>query len=72
MKIDKKMMMGEILEKYPQLGEVLVEKYGLHCVGCPMGRVESLKDGATSHGMNSEQIEKMVKQLNKEVKKLDK
>ena len=71
-KINKKMTMGEILGKYPQLGSVLVEEYDLRCVGCPMGQMESLVEGAGSHGMNDKQIEEMVKRLNEEVDKLKK
>jgi len=47
------------------VSDILVEKYGLHCVGCPMGRMESLEDGAKSHGMNDKEIEAMVADLNK-------
>lgn len=62
-KIDKKMMIAEILKKRPELSDVLVEKYGLHCVGCPMGRMESLEDGAKSHGMSDKEIIKMMRDL---------
>lgn len=71
-KINKKMTMGEILGKYPQLGNILMEEYDLRCVGCPMGQMESLAEGAGSHGMSEKQIEEMVKRLNGEIKKLDK
>jgi len=71
-KINKKMTMGEILGKYPQLGSILMEEYDLRCVGCPMGQMESLAEGAGSHGMNDKQIDKMVERLKKKKKKLDK
>ena len=63
--IDKKMMIVKVLELKPKVSDILVEKYGLHCVGCPMGRMESLEDGAKSHGMNDKEIEAMVADLNK-------
>ena len=62
-KINKKMMIAEVLELRPKAADILVEKYGLHCVGCPMGRMESLEDGAKSHGMSDKEIEKMMKDL---------
>jgi len=61
------MMIAEILERRPELSDVLVEKHGLHCAACPMGRMESLEDGARAHGMSDKEITKMMKDLNGEV-----
>jgi len=63
-KINKKMIIAEVLEQRPEIADILVEKYELHCVGCPMGRMESLEDGAKAHGMSDKEIEKMVEDLN--------
>jgi len=71
-KINKKMTMGEILERHPQLGSILMEEYDLRCGGCPMGQMERLAEGAGSHGMNDKQVEEMVKRLNEEIEKLEK
>ena len=65
-KIIKTMLIGEVISRYPQLVSVLTEKYGLHCVGCPMAGMESLEDGAKAHGMSDKQIEEMIKRLNEE------
>jgi len=48
----------------PQLAEVLVEEFGLFCVGCPMAQMESLEQGALTHGMDDKQIVKLIKRLN--------
>ncbi|MBU4264896.1 DUF1858 domain-containing protein [Patescibacteria group bacterium] len=66
-KIKKEMLIGEVVSKYPKLGKVLMEKFGFHCVGCPMAGMESLEDGAKAHGMNEKELKKMTGELNKGV-----
>ena len=67
-KISKKMLILDLVENYPKLVNVLVEKYGFHCVGCQMSASESLAEGAQVHGMDEKMIEKMVKDLQDQVK----
>jgi hybrid cluster-associated redox disulfide protein len=64
-KITKNILILEIAERYPKLVDVLVEKYGLHCLGCSMSAVETLEEGAMGHGMTKKDVEKMVVDLNK-------
>jgi len=64
MKITKKMSMFEILQEKPEAAEVLFDA-GMHCVGCPMSQQESLEDGCRAHGFSDEEIEKLVRRLNK-------
>jgi len=70
-KITKNILIWEIAEKYPKITDVLMEKYGLHCLGCSMSAVESLEEGAMAHGMEKKEIEEMVKDLNEIVNKVD-
>ena len=63
-KITGEMLLAEIVEKYPKLAEVLTEKYGFHCIGCVASEFESLEQGATVHGMNKKEIDKLVGYLN--------
>jgi hybrid cluster-associated redox disulfide protein len=58
--------------RYPYLTEVLIEKYGMHCLGCSMSAVETLGEGAMGHGMCKKEIEEMVEDLNKRVEKKEK
>ena len=67
-KINKKMLISEIIDKYPELVESMVGKFGLHCVGCPMAGMESLEEGGMGHGMSDEEIDNMVKKLNSDIK----
>ncbi len=64
-KINKKMSFAEIIQKYPEAAEILLEK-GMHCIGCPMAMQESLEDGAKAHGLNADEI---VKELNEKLGK---
>jgi len=63
-KIEKQMLIGEVIENYPQLTEVLMEDYGLHCIGCMGAGMETLEQGSMAHGMTTREINAMVKKLN--------
>ena len=64
-KINKKMLIGELVEKYPKAAELLMDKYSLHCVGCGMAMMETIEDGARAHGMKAGEIKKMLEDLEK-------
>jgi len=61
--ITKDIMIGDLVENYPQLGEVLMEEYGFHCIGCMASGMETLEQGAQVHGMSQKEIKKMVEEL---------
>jgi hybrid cluster-associated redox disulfide protein len=63
-KIKKEMLIAEIVENYPQITEVLIEEYGLHCIGCMGAGMETLEQGSMAHGMTAKEIVTMVKKLN--------
>ncbi|PIS09129.1 threonylcarbamoyl-AMP synthase [Candidatus Beckwithbacteria bacterium CG10_big_fil_rev_8_21_14_0_10_34_10] len=67
MKIKKETIILEILDNYPQLESILVEKYGLHCLGCMGAAFETLEQGAMAHGMKKKEMEMMIKDLNKRI-----
>lgn len=64
-KITKDILILDLVDKNPDLAEVLTEKYGFHCVGCMAASMETLEEGAQVHGMDEKEIEKMVEDLNK-------
>lgn len=64
-KITKEMMIGEIVDLNPKLGDILIEKYNLHCVGCGAAMGETLEEGAMIHGMSKKEIKEMVTELNR-------
>jgi len=62
-KITGKMSINDVIEKYPETVDIFM-KYGLSCVGCPFAMMESLEQGAKSHGIN---IKELLKDLNKSI-----
>ena len=67
-KITKDTLIGEIVEKYPQVVPTLMGM-GLHCIGCHVAGFESLEAGFKAHGMDDKEIEEAVKKLNEVVGK---
>ncbi len=53
----------DILLALPESYEVLAS-YGLHCMGCPVAPMESLEDGAASHGIRGKAFEQLLEDLN--------
>jgi hybrid cluster-associated redox disulfide protein len=64
-KITKKMVLGEVIGKYPETVEVFL-KSGMHCISCQMATSETIEQAAGVHGINTE---KLIKDLNKAIKK---
>ena len=64
MAITKNMTIAEILHKHPECGQVMLN-HGLHCVMCHASASETLEQGALAHGFTQEQVEELVKELNK-------
>lgn len=55
MKITAEMSITEIVQKYPQTAEVLMQQ-GMGCLGCAAARFENLGQGAAAHGIDVEQL----------------
>ena len=68
-KIGRKMNLAELVTVYPELVNVLMEDYGLHCVSCFAAGFDTLEEGAKIHGFDDNDIEKMVSRLNQIVTK---
>lgn len=65
--IKKTMTLGEIVEKFPITVEIMM-KYGLHCIGCHLAVTETLEQGAKGHGMDDEEIDNMVEEMNEKIR----
>ena len=61
--IDESMLVGEVLDRYPQLAKFFLE-IGMHCLGCPMSRGESIAQACEVHGVDSKAL---VEKLNAEI-----
>ncbi len=55
MKITKDMLIGEVLDQYPHLAEYFFE-IGMHCLGCPHSRGESIEQACEVHGTDAEAL----------------
>lgn len=60
MKVTKETLIGEILELDIELGRFLLEM-GMHCLGCPSARSESLEMACAVHGTDADEL---VKKMN--------
>lgn len=68
MKISRKILIEELLEKCPESAEVLMD-HGLHCIGCMASRFETLEDGCKAHGFDDKEIDEIVEDIKKKIKK---
>ena len=64
--IAKEMNLGEIIYKYPEVAEILLD-YGLHCVGCFASSFDTIEEGAKIHQFSDDEINEMVARINEVV-----
>ena len=48
-------LVGEIVTQYPEAVEILLS-IGMHCLGCPASRAESLYDACAVHGFSADEV----------------
>ena len=56
-------LVGEIVTQYPEAVEVLLS-IGMHCLGCPASRAESLQDACAVHSMP---VDRVVEAINEKI-----
>ena len=57
--VNRKTLIGEIVNQYPETAEVLLG-IGMHCLGCPASQAESLEDACAVHGVDPESVIKAI------------
>ena len=60
MDFNKDTIIGEILDRAPEKADILIE-IGMHCLGCPASRMETLEEACNVHGID---VEEVLKKLN--------
>ena len=55
MKVTKESIIGDVLDFAPETAQFFFE-IGMHCLGCPMSRGESINDACSAHGQNAEEL----------------
>ena len=63
MTLDKNSIIGDVLDAYPQTAPVFMA-IGMHCLGCPASRGESIADACMVHGVN---VDELIAELKKVV-----
>ena len=55
MQITKDTIIGDILDAAPQTAPFFLEM-GMHCLGCPHSRGESIEEACQVHGTNADEL----------------
>ena len=55
MTIDKNSIIGDVLDNYPETAEFFME-IGMHCLGCPHSRGESIEEACYVHGTDADEL----------------
>ena len=63
MEITKETIIGDVLDAYPDTAPLFLE-IGMHCLGCPASRGESIADACAVHGTDADEL---VEKLNAQV-----
>ncbi|PJI07733.1 MULTISPECIES: DUF1858 domain-containing protein [Clostridium] len=59
MKITREMTIGEVVRNYPDSVEILFS-FGMGCVGCPSAQAETIEEACAVHGIDAEQLVKVL------------
>lgn len=55
MKVNRTTIIGDILDHDVSTGEYFLDM-GMHCLGCPSSRGESVEDACAVHGVNPDEL----------------
>ena len=60
MQVTKESLIGDVLDAHPDTAQFFFE-IGMHCLGCPSARGESIGEACQVHGVDPDEL---VKKLN--------
>ena len=63
MEITKNSIIGDVLDQYPDTAELFFS-IGMHCLGCPASRGETIEEAGMVHGADADAL---VADLNKAI-----
>lgn len=63
MAITKNSIIGDVLDKYPETAELFFS-IGMHCLGCPASRGETIEEACMVHGAD---VDALIDSLNEAV-----
>lgn len=59
MEITKQSVIGDVLDFAPETAELFFE-IGMHCLGCPMSRGETIEQACAVHGTDADELVKKI------------
>ncbi len=62
MKITKDTTIGELIKELPESVHVL-QKQGMHCIGCHVAVWETIEQAAEVHGINSDSLLRKLREV---------
>ncbi len=66
-KVTGQTMIADIIEDHPLVVDYLIEEYGFFCFSCFLAGYETLAEGARVHGIEGEELEEMIADINTRV-----
>lgn len=61
MEVTKDTIIGELLDYDPEVAEFFLA-IGMHCLGCPASRGESIAEACEVHGVEADELIKAIKE----------
>lgn len=55
MAITKNDIIGDVLDKHPETAQLFLS-IGMHCLGCPASRGETIEEACSVHGADADQL----------------
>ena len=59
MVVTKETIIGDVLDQYPETAQFFFE-IGMHCLGCPHSRGESIAEACAVHGTDADELVKKI------------
>ncbi|MDD6252241.1 MAG: DUF1858 domain-containing protein [Oscillospiraceae bacterium] len=63
MTITKDLVIGDVLDKYPETAEFFFAM-GMHCLGCPAARGETIEEACQVHNAD---VDELVRKINEKI-----
>ena len=67
MAITKNSIIGDVLDKHPETAELFFS-IGMHCLGCPASRGESIEEACMVHGVDVDELLEKINEFLEENK----
>ncbi|MDR0944375.1 MAG: DUF1858 domain-containing protein [Ruminococcus sp.] len=55
MPVTKESIIGDVLDSYPKTAELFLG-IGMHCLGCPASRGETIEEACAVHGNDADEL----------------